>query len=194
MKIILVRHGVSAANIAKQDSANDAIMNKSGFNVLLKTRRSLEKFNIDHVYSSTLKEAQQTAEMLGYADYTVDDRLDELDLGPYKGKLYEQFQTDYANFLDKHKEEASSIKFPGNESREGLIKRTSEFLDELVEKDEDALCVSHNLAIRAALFWILEDNKNYDNFWIENGAITVFDIKDKKKLIESVNVLWGLST
>ncbi len=194
MKIILVRHGVSAANIAKQDSANDAIMNKSGFNVLLKTRRSLEKFNIDHVYSSTLKEAQQTAEMLGYTDYTVDDRLDELDLGPYKGKLYEQFQTDYANFLDKHKEEASSIKFPGNESRDDLIKRTSEFLDELVEKDEDALCVSHNLAIRAALFWILEDNKNYDNFWIENGAITVFDIKDKKKLIESVNVLWGLST
>ena len=189
MKIILVRHGVSAANIAKQDSANDAIMNKSGFNVLLKTRRSLEKFNIDHVYSSTLKEAQQTAEMLGYTDYTVDDRLDELDLGPYKGKLYEQFQTDYANFLDKHKEEASSIKFPGNESRDDLIKRTSEFLDELVEKDEDALCVSHNLAIRAALFWILEDNKNYDNFWIENGAITVFDIKDRKKLIESVNVL-----
>lgn len=194
MKIILVRHGVSAANIAKQDSANDAIMNKSGFNVLLKTRRSLEKFNIDHVYSSTLKEAQQTAEMLGYANYTVDDRLDELDLGPYKGKLYEQFQTDYANFLDKHKEEASSIKFPGNESRDDLIKRTSEFLDELVEKDEDALCVSHNLAIRAALFWILEDNKNYDNFWIENGAITVFDINDKKKLIESVNVLWDLST
>ena len=194
MKIILVRHGVSAANIAKQDSANDAIMNKSGFNVLLKTRRNLEKFNIDHVYSSTLKEAQQTAEMLGYTDYTVDDRLDELELGPYKGKLYEQFQTDYANFLDKHKEEASSIKFPGNESRDDLIKRTSEFLDELVEKDEDALCVSHNLAIRAALFWILEDNKNYDNFWIENGAITVFDIKDRKKLIESVNVLWGLST
>ncbi|MDU1828957.1 histidine phosphatase family protein [Anaerococcus sp.] len=189
MKIILVRHGVSAANITKQDSASDVFNNKSGFNVLLKTRRSLEKFNIDHVYSSSLKEAKQTADMLGFKDYTVDERLDELDLGPYKGELYEQFQSKYAEFLDQHTDDAASIKFPGDESREDLIKRTSEFLDELVEKGEDALCVSHNLTIRAALFWILEYTKNFDNFWIENGAVTVFDIKDGKKLIESINVL-----
>ena len=189
MKIILVRHGVSAANITKQNSSNDVDSNKSGFNVLLKTRRSLEKFNIDHVYSSSLKEAKQTADMLGFKDYTVDERLDKLDLGSYKGELYEQFQSKYAEFVNQHQDDAASIKFPGEESREDLIKRTSEFLDELVEKGEDALCVSHNLTIRAALFWILEDTKNFDNFWIENGAVTVFDIKDGKKLIESINVL-----
>ena len=70
-----------------------------------------------------------------------------------------------------------------------IIKRTSEFLDELVEKDENALCVSHGIAIKSTLFWILKDLDDWDSFWLENGSITVFNINNGKKLIEAINIL-----
>ena len=189
MKIILVRHGVTAVNMAKKDGESEDLAQKSGFNVLLKTRRNLERFNIDHIYSSNLKEAKQTADMLGFKDYTIDPRLNELDFGQYKGQLYEQIQKDYNEFFADKGSDRSNIQYPGRESRNDLIKRTSEFLDELVEKDEDVLCVSHGLAIKACLFWVLKDTDNWDHFWIENGALTVIEVKDGKKLIEGVNLL-----
>ena len=188
MKIYLVRHGFTQSNRARTEAIEDLKLNKSGFNVLVNTRRTLEKYNIDKVYSSELKDATQTADMLGYHDYITDARLNELDFGDYSGQLLEEIQDHYQGVLDKE-EDIFNVKYPGNESRNDLIKRTSEFLDELVEKGEDALCISHGLAIKAALFWILKDKADWDSFWIENGSVTIFEVHDKQKLIKGVNII-----
>lgn len=87
MKVILVRHGLSEANIGRYYSLDDTILHKGGYSVLDKTRKNLEKYDIDHVYTSNLLRSQQTAEKLGYKDYTIDTRLNELDFGNFKGKL-----------------------------------------------------------------------------------------------------------
>ena len=188
MKIYLVRHGFTQSNRARTESIDDPKVNKSGFNVLLNTRRALEKYNFDKVYTSELKDATQTADMLGYHDYTKDARLNELDFGDYSGQLLEEIQDHYEGVLDSE-EDIFNLKYPGNESRNDLIKRTSEFLDELVEKGEDALCISHSLAIKAALFWILKDKEDWDSFWIENGSVTIFEIHDKVKMVKGVNIV-----
>lgn len=188
MKIYLVRHGFTQSNRARTESIDDQKLNKSGFNVLVNTRRTLEKYNIDKVYSSELKDATQTAGMLGYHDYITDARLNELDFGDYSGQLLEEIQDHYQGVLDSE-EDIFNLKYPGNESRNDLIKRTSEFLDELVEKGEDALCISHSLAIKAALFWILKNKEDWDSFWIENGSVTIFEIHDDRKIIKGVNII-----
>ena len=188
MKIYLVRHGFTQSNRARTEAVDDPKLNKSGFNVLVNTRRTLEKYNIDKVYSSELKDATQTADMLGYHDYITDARLNELDFGDYSGQLLEEIQDHYDGVLD-NEEDVFNLKYPGNESRNDLIKRLSEFLDELVEKDENALCISHGLAIKAALFWILKDKADWDSFWIENGSVTIFEVHDKQKLIKGVNII-----
>lgn len=188
MKIYLVRHGFTQSNRARTDFIDDPKLDKSGFNVLVNTRRTLEKYNIDKVYTSNLKDATQTADMLGYHQYEVDERLNELDFGEYSGQLLEEIQDHYEGVLESE-DDIFNLKYPGEESRNDLIKRTSEFLDDLVEKGEDALCISHGLAIKAALFWILKDRSSWDNFWIENGSVTIFEIHDDKKYIKGVNII-----
>ena len=188
MKIFLVRHGFTQSNRARTESFEDTKTNKSGFNVLVNTRRTLEKYNIDRVYTSELKDATQTAQMLGFHDYESDPRLNELDFGDYSGQLLEEIQDHYQGVLDDE-DDIFNVKYPGEESRNDLMKRVGEFLDELVEKDEDALCISHGLAIKSALFWILKDRSDSDSFWIENGSVTILEINDGKRLIKGVNII-----
>lgn len=189
MKIILVRHGLSEANIGRFYSMNDTILHENGYDVLEKTKKNLEKYTIDHVYTSKLLRSQQTAEKLGFEEYTIDSRLNELDFGNFKGKLFEETRKKEAQFFVEQEKDVFNVRYPGGESRADVIKRTSEFLDELVRKNENALCVSHGIAIKSSLFWILKDLGDWDSFWLENGSITVFNIENGKKLIEAVNIL-----
>ena len=189
MKIILVRHGLSEANIGRFYSMDDTILHESGYGVLEKTKKNLEKYEIDHVYTSKLLRSQQTAEKLGFNDYTIDPRLNELNFGNFKGKLFEETRKKEAQFFVEQEKDVFNVRYPGGESRNDLIKRTSAFLDELVEKNQNALCVSHGIAIKSTLFWILKDLEDWDSFWLENGSITVFNIENGKKLLEAVNIL-----
>ena len=189
MKIILVRHGLSEANIGRFYSMNDTILHENGYDVLEKTKKNLEKYTIDHVYTSKLLRSQQTAEKLGFDEYTIDSRLNELDFGNFKGKLFEETRKKEAQFFVEQEKDVFNVRYPEGESRADVIKRTSEFLDELVRKNENALCVSHGIAIKSSLFWILKDLEDWDSFWLENGSITVFNIENGKKLVEAVNVL-----
>lgn len=189
MRIILVRHGLSEANLGRFYSLDDTRLHKSGYGVLEKTRKNLEKYKIDRVYTSNLYRSQETAQMLGFDEYTIDARLNELDFGNFKGRSFADIERDHGDFFEAIAKDYFDMAYPGGESRKDVIARTSEFLDELVDRGEDVLCVSHGLAIKSCLFWILEDLNNWESFWIENGSITVFKIENGTKLIESVNIL-----
>lgn len=192
MEIILVRHGLTKANKEKIFSTEDTRLDESSYELLEKTKEKLNGFQIDRIYTSNLLRAKQTAKILGFENFTIDSRLNEMDFGDFKGKSYDYVFNTYDNFFKNQKEDIFHIKYPNGENRIELINRLSEFYDELVEKNENALCISHGIAIKASLFWILKDFSAWDNFWIENGSITVFQIKDNKKLIKALNILWNL--
>ena len=62
-------------------------------------------------------------------------------------------------------------------------------MEEKSSFDGNILCISHGIAIRASLFTILKDMENFENFWIDNGSLTIFDISENKKMIECVNLI-----
>ena len=189
MRIILVRHGLSEANISKFYSLEDTILHESGFSVLNNTRRNLEKYDIDEVYVSELKRSQQTAERLGFTDYKIDSRINELDFGDFKGKFFDDIRSNEIEFFEKQKKDLFNLKYPGGESINDVIKRTSDFFEEKSKVDKNILCVSHAMAIKSSLFWLLKDMENWEKFWVENGSITVFRIENRRKIIESVNLI-----
>lgn len=189
MKIILVRHGLSEANISKFYSLEDTSLHESGFGVLNKTKNNLKNYDIDQVYVSELKRSQQTAHKLGFKDYKIDGRLNELDFGDFKGKFFDDIMTKEVDFFNKKEKDFFNTKYPGGESINDVIKRTSEFFEEKSKEDKNILCVSHAIAIKSSLFWLLEDKENWQRFWMDNGSITVFRVEDEKKIIESVNLL-----
>lgn len=194
MKIILVRHGKTQANIDWKYSTDDTVLAKDGLYILDKTKELLKDYEIDEVYTSALIRSQETAKHLGFNNFTVDKRINEMNFGDFRGQSIDEVRLKQKLFFENEKNNYFDTRYPNGESRNEVIKRTSEFLDEISQKDgKTILCISHGIAIRSTLFWVLKDLSNWNSFWIDNGSLTVFNVKDNKKLIESVNKIWNLS-
>lgn len=188
MKIILVRHGKTQANIDWKYSTDDTVLAKDGLYILDKTKKLLEDYDIDEVYTSALIRSQETAKHLGFTNFTIDKRINEMNFGDFRGESIDEVRLKQKLFFENERKNYFGIKYPNGESRNEVIRRTSEFLDEISQKDDKTiLCISHGIAIRSTLFWVLKDLSNWNSFWIDNGSLTVFNVKDGKKLIESVN-------
>lgn len=188
MKIILVRHGKTQANIDWKYSTDDTVLAKEGLYILDKTKLLLEDYEIDEVYTSALIRSQETAKHLGFTNFTIDKRINEMNFGDFRGQSIDEVRLKQKLFFENERNNYFDIKYPNGESRNEVIKRTSGFLDEISQKDDKTiLCISHGIAIRSTLFWVLKDLSNWNSFWIDNGSLTVFNVKDGKKLIESVN-------
>lgn len=188
MKIILVRHGKTQANIDWKYSTDDTVLAKDGLHILDKTKKLLEDYDIDEVYTSDLIRSQETAKHLGFTNFTIDKRINEMNFGDFRGQSIDEVRLKQKLFFENERNNYFGIKYPNGESRNEVIRRTSEFLDEISKKDDKTiLCISHGIAIRSTLFWVLKDLSNWNSFWIDNGSLTVFNVKDNKKLIESVN-------
>lgn len=189
MKIIFVRHGLTKANIEKKYSTPDTRLEESGLYILDKTKEVLKNYKIDQVYTSGLIRSQETAEILGFKDYLVDTRLNEMDFGDFKGQNIYDVRENHKDFFEKEKDAYFDTTYPNGESRRDVINRLSSFLDEKSREDKNILAISHGIAIRSTLFWILKDLDNWQSFWIDNGSLTVYKIEDGKRLIESVNLI-----
>lgn len=188
MKIILVRHGQTQANIFWKYSTDDTLLAESGLYILDKTKKLLDDYKIDKVYTSDLIRSQQTAKRLGFDDFTIDKRLNEMNFGDFRGRGIDEVRENEKDFFLKEEKDYFNIKYPSGESRNDVIKRTTDFLEEKSREEYGTiLCISHGIAIRSTLFWILKDLDNWGSFWIDNGSLTIYNIKDDKRLIESVN-------
>lgn len=193
MKIILVRHGLTEANMKMVYSIDETKLEQSGLYILDRTKELLKNYQIDEVYTSNLYRAKETADYLGYKDYKSDGRLNEMNFGDFKGKSLVDVRENEKEFFIKEKSDYFGLKYPNGESRLDVIKRVGDFLEEKSKEDKTILIISHGIAIRSSLFWILKDLDNWPSFWIDNGSLTVYKIEDGKRLIESVNLIWNLS-
>lgn len=193
MKIILVRHGLTEANMKMVYSVDETKLEESGLYILDRTKELLKNYEIDEVYTSNLYRAKQTADYLGYKDYKSDGRLNEMNFGDFKGRSLVDVRENEKEFFIKEKSDYFGLKYPNGESRLDVIKRVGDFLEEKSKEDKTILVISHGIAIRSSLFWILKDLDNWPSFWIDNGSLTVYKIEDGKRLIESVNLIWNLS-
>lgn len=187
MRIIFVRHGITQANKDKTFSKKDTPISNDGYKILDETREFLKKYDINKVYTSELLRTKQSAEYLGYKNYTSDSRVNEIDVGDFKGLSYDFVINHLNKDLENVEANKMTVSYPNGESRLDVIKRVSDFMKDMKQEDGDILVVSHGIAIRSSLFWVIKDFEVYENFWIDNGSLTVFKIENGKKIIECVN-------
>ena len=112
-----------------------------------------------------------------------------MNFGDFKGRSLVDVRENEKEFFIKEKSDYFGLKYPNGESRLDVIKRVGDFLEEKSKEDKTILAISHGIAIRSSLFWILKDLDNWPSFWIDNGSLTVYKIEDGKRLIESVNLI-----
>lgn len=93
-KLILVRHGQTQMNVDGIFFGKlDPSLNETGKEQCKKTRELLKnRYKYDFIYSSDLKRAAETAEIVNYLDLPIklDKRLEEIDFGIFEGLSYKE--------------------------------------------------------------------------------------------------------
>lgn len=180
MKIILVRHGETEANvngILQGQSVND-ILNDTGIRQAKTLKQKLLSTKIDICFTSPLARTWSTAMILvgERAEIKEDKRLLERYLGELEGKAIESYDGtkywDYnLNLNDKNVEPIQDI-----------FKRCNSFIDDLKKNysdDDTILVVSHAATVRC-LHHILKNsdlNKNLVDYKIENCYCHEYELK-----------------
>ena len=182
MRIYIVRHGETEAN--KQGYVQgwtDVPLNENGRILAELTGHGMKSIRFDHCFSSPLTRAKETAETLlresgNSVSVSFDDRIKEMNFGSFEGISVRDEQV--AQFL---KDPVVDFKIPGGESIQEVMKRTQEFLKELIAKDDNKtyLVSTHGCALRAMLNFLYE---NQDDYWHGhipyNCCVNIIDVKN----------------
>jgi broad specificity phosphatase PhoE len=186
--ILMIRHGQTAMNHAKLlQGRSDIPLNETGRQQACAAGAALKEKGIvfDHVFSSPLQRAVETASLIAGADQNVitDERLIEMDYGPYEGmdltKPDEAIRTFFSDFVHNPAPE-------GMEQLDHVTARLGNFLEEIKARgiSGNILISTHAIALKGALEYLSPDSGG--SYWskyigncavyvsnVENGAFTV---------------------
>ena len=182
MRIYIVRHGETEANKnGYLQGWTDVPLNENGRIIAELTGRGLKGIRFDHCISSPLIRAKETAEILlresgNSASISFDDRIKEMNFGSFEGMSVRDEKL--IQFL---KEPIVDYKFPDGESFQEVMKRTQEFLKELIAKDDGKtyLVSTHGCALRAMLNFLYEDKDDYWHGHVPyNCCVNIIEVKN----------------
>jgi len=181
-RVYLVRHGETEWNkLSKVQGHTDIELSPKGLQQAKLLAERLMKENIDVIYSSSLKRAFKTAEIIaGYKKCILEksDVYKEICYGPWEGMTINEIKERYNEHYRILREDPASFVLPGAETLSEVSERMYNAIKGIVEKHKGSniLLVSHGTAIKAAIIRILGiDIKNYAKFSINNASISVIE-------------------
>lgn len=161
MKIWITRHGQTDLNKDHlMQGRVDKPLNETGIAQAKSVRAMIGDITFDAVYASPLDRAITTASIIGNvkkSDVIVDSRIIETDFGKYDLKKY----TGMGPAMTLYWALPEIFPAPSTvESVSSMVKRSSEFLKELEQKDYENVLVTCHGGIIRALKGYLEDRPN----------------------------------
>ncbi len=196
MKIYVIRHGETRLkDIGQLQGWVDEPLNENGISLARITGEALKEVPFDIVFTSPLKRARETAELVTapsqeYQGREIpivnEDRLKELNWGSWESlgcteenfaipdrERYNKFFTDGLHF------EGS----PDGESIADVCLRTKSFFEELIHdpryQDKTVLISTHGCAMRAMLNSYYEDSSDFWQGTVPyNCAVTILTAED----------------
>jgi Fructose-2,6-bisphosphatase len=149
----------------------------------------LKDIKFDVIYSSDLKRAVQTSEIINKinkfkSSIILDSRLREQYMGDWEGKKSSIIINENKEFFIRVRENPFLYNPPNGETFLQVISRAKAFLDDLEDKNyENILIVGHQL-INAIIFFIL-NNLDWKLFWDykqKNGEVWILDMKTNRAI------------
>lgn len=158
MRILLLRHGETDWNLqGRCQGVTDTDLNDTGRQRAREIAAALSTEKIHAIYSSDLKRALETAEIIGGArrlEVAVDSDFRELDHGAFEGLTFADIRTSYPDFLERWRSEPAELVVPGGERLIDVEKRTWKGIERVVRghpADATVVVVSHNFPILTVL-------------------------------------------
>ena len=169
--IYIIRHGKTELNKAKVlQGRSNFPLNEEGILQAREAAELLGDVSFSRVFSSPLTRAVQTAEILApHIKPVIDERLIEMDYGPYEGAdlthLPPEILTFFSDFVHNPAPD-------GMEQLSSVVERAGEFLEDIRQISGDILISTHAIAMKGILEYLTpESHGAYWNKHIANCAV-----------------------
>ncbi len=170
MQVILVRHGITAANLKRlyNGRTDDPLCDQG----VQHAHASGADLTVERLYVSPMKRAVQTA-MIKFpnAERIVCDDLREMDFGDFEGRGYEDLKQDstYQNWVDS----GGTLQCPNGEKMSDFSQRICLAFDGIVrqassEGEKRLVIVAHGGSLMAILGQYGRPERPYYEWYVEN--------------------------
>lgn len=190
MELYIVRHGQTVWNAAgKLQGRTDIELNQNGIDAAVALGRRLKDVHFDKIFSSPLKRAVHTAELIrGSDDSTLrdvpiqtDQRLIEMSFGIGEGRLCDEWFAPQSPYRFFFTEPEKFPRPPQGESFLDVMARTKNFVQEIIEPlyghAERIMIVAHGALNKGIMCYL--QNHGVEDYWLnglqENCQASVFD-------------------
>ena len=191
-KIILIRHGESKLNV---EGVYYGILNQEltekGKEQAKKTREILKNISYEKIYTSDLKRAIETAEIVNYKELeiSIDEELRELNFGIFEGRSYEELLEKYPEELKKSQKNWENYNYITGESVLELQKRAINFIEKKIDLEKDTVLVTHWGVINTILSHYFSNGlESYWKFSVKNGGVVIIEFSEGYPILKGLNI------
>jgi len=192
-EIILVRHGETEWNVAEVFRGRiDIELNETGIKQAELLAEYLKDMSIVAIYSSPLKRAVKTAEIIAsYHNFNVEiaSGLIDFDFGEWQGLSHQEVKDKYRELYAEWIKNPRRVKMPGGESLNDVRRRAVAVVDNAITKYEGTVVlVSHRVVNKVLICALLGlDNSHFWNIRQDTCGTTTFAYEKGRFILVSHN-------
>jgi len=194
LEIILARHGETDWNVAEVFRGRiDVELNDTGLEQAELLGNYLSGVKIDAVYSSPLKRAVKTAELVaGYQGLEVNivHGLVDFDYGEWQGLSHREVKDRYEELYAEWISRPEQVRMRAGESLDDVRKRAMVVVDDIIERYDEGrvVLVSHRVVNKVLICALLGmDNARFWNIKLDTCGITSFSCEGGRFILTSHN-------
>lgn len=192
MQLILIRHGETLWNKEKRvQGTSDIELSEAGILQARKLALSLKDSAIGAIHASPLKRAQQTAEIINAfhgRKIEIHPELIEMDMGDFEGLSFREIMARESEFLTRWIADPASVRMPCGETLLELQDRACTAIQRIVDREDNALVVSHNFTIAVILCHLRNISlSEFRSTCVDNASKTLIRITNGEAQIELMN-------
>ncbi len=165
-RFYLVRHGETELNRQQRcvGGKTDVPLNEHGINQAKALKSLISRLDIQHVVTSPMKRAMQTADLITKTPLTIEKDLREWEIGIFEEKPLQ----DFLSFTADHPHEKP---LPQGESKKAFFQRVMNVVLRLLSVHKDNLLI----VAHGGIYWSILDGFNLPYDHLENGTAVVFE-------------------
>lgn len=193
-KLYLVRHGESEwNNLERIQGQKDTFLTFKGEKQAEKIANRLVSEEIDIIYSSDLKRANETANIIGEKlnlQVTPSEAFREIKFGSWEGlsteELTEKNSEEHFIWLNQ----PHNFKMDGAETLYEVQKRAMNKIDSILKSNpnKNILVVSHGATIKTIILgYVGIDLKYYNRMTLNNTSLSIIEFRDRNNVIKLLN-------
>ncbi len=192
-EIILARHGETEWNVAEIFRGRiDIELNQTGMKQAELLAEYLTGLKIDTIYSSPLKRALKTAEIIASyhkLDVEIAPGLIDFDYGNWQGLPHQEVKDKYKELYAEWVKNPHQVKIPTGESLNDVRKRAIGVVDNVIAKYEGTVVlVSHRVVNKVLICALLGlDNSHFWNIRQDTCGITTFTYENERFILTKHN-------